>query len=133
MWNSLLDIWAYWDWFLIRQGVKGANNPAQRAFARGAISTSIPIIGLGSVLTIIFSTVGANIHGSNKAAIIWGVVAFLLIVSFAGSRRAKLKNEEFKHFDKSRIRRYDRYIWVITLSCVAAMVLMLIVLPSRNG
>jgi amino acid transporter len=133
MFDHLLDAWAYWDWFLIRQGVKGGNNRVQRSFAQGALSTVIPAIGVGSILTILFRTVGVHLSSSNKTAIIWVVLALVLMLAFAGSRRGKQRKAEFENYDKERIQRCDRYVWIFTLASIAMMVLMGVVVTHISA
>jgi len=128
MFNRFINIWAYWDWFMVRQGVKGAKNRIQRSFALGAIEAIIPTLGVCSVMGIFFRTVGANIHPSNKGFALWiAVTACIAPIFFIGSKRRKSKDAEFKAYDIRLIKKYDRFVWIFTLSCVAAFVIMLII------
>jgi len=133
MWNTLLDISAYWDWFMIRQGVKGAKNVIQRSFARGALESIIPAIGCVSILVIFFRTLGVNLPESSKDAIFLGAGALILILVLKGGVRCKMKMAEFEKYDKILIKKYDRYVWVFTLSCIALMVMMGIVVTHISA
>lgn len=123
----VINICSYWNWFLIRQGVKSARRPVQQSLAFGMLSMIIPMFGIGSLLVIIQETVGSTLPKNIKNSAFWAVVILMAISVFIGSRRAKSQEEVFKRLDKKIIKRYDLYAWLFTLCSIAMVIIMLVV------
>ncbi|BDU76852.1 hypothetical protein [Mesoterricola sediminis] len=132
MWNKLLDLWAYWDWFIYRQAPPRAN---RRTFLfnyqKGSVEGIFPTLGLCGASGMVINLYGARLPETARTLLIFVPIGLMVVLALLGQRRGREKRAEFEHFDKRLVRTYDRYVWIFALSCLALFVAFIVLVTQH--